>query len=171
MNAPLVRTAAEAPGGAGEELEREVVGLFVRVADLLGLPRSIGELYGLLFITIEPLPMDALMTRLGLSKGATSQGLKLLRSFDAVKTVYVAGDRRDHFVAEVELRRLVAGFLKEKARPHLEGGAERLERIKALVGRLPPGRREPLSDRVVRLARWRRRATQLLPAVLRLIQT
>lgn len=171
MNVPLTSATGAGRDDPADRLEREVVELFVRVADLLGLPRSIGELYGLLYISTEPLPMDTLMARLQLSKGATSQGLKLLRSFGAARTVYVPGDRRDHFVAETELRKLAAGFLKEKLRPHLEGGDERLERMRALAARLPASRRSDVAERVARLGRWRRRAGLLLPTVLRLIQT
>ncbi|MCX6995910.1 MAG: hypothetical protein NTV49_02215 [Kiritimatiellaeota bacterium] len=121
------------------DLERQVIDLFVNLADLLGLPRSVGELYGLLFASPEPLPMDELMARLNLSKGGTSQGLKILRSFGAVRTVYVDGDRRTHFSSETELRKLAAGFLKEQIQPHLVSGRERLERMQQLARGLPDG--------------------------------
>jgi DNA-binding transcriptional regulator GbsR (MarR family) len=104
------------------ELEKEMVGMFVRIAGLLSLPRSVGELYGVLFVSPEPLCIDDLMKKLQISKGSTSQGLKILRSFGAVRTVYVPGDRRDFFTAEAELRKIVAGFVNEQIRPHLENG-------------------------------------------------
>src|ERR1700733_13185416 len=87
------------------ELEMQSIDLFIGFVGLLGLPKSIGELYGLLFFSTQPLAMDDLMERLKMSKGAASQGLKLLRTFGAIKTVYVAGSRRDHYVAEIELSR------------------------------------------------------------------
>ena len=38
-------------------------------------------------------------------------GLRVLRGMGAIRTVYVAGDRRDHYAAETELRRArTAGF-------------------------------------------------------------
>src|SRR5581483_3237514 len=87
------------------ELEVEAIDLFISFVRLLGLPKSVGELYGLLFVSPVPLSMDALMDRLQMSKGSASQGLKLLRSFGAVRSVYMAGDRRDHYVAEFDLSR------------------------------------------------------------------
>jgi len=152
------------------ELEREVIDLFVNLANLLGLPRSIGELYGLLFVSPVPLSMDELMARLALSKGATSQGLKILRSFGAVRAVYMDGDRRTHFTSETELRKLVAGFLKEQVQPHLISGRERLERMQRLIRGLPDDERPWLEQRLEHLAHWRRRADRLLPLALRLIQ-
>ena len=68
-------------------IEMDVIGVFVNAVKLLGMPRSVGEIYGLLFITPEPLPLDALVVRLGISKGSASQGLKVLRGLGAVKQV------------------------------------------------------------------------------------
>jgi DNA-binding transcriptional regulator GbsR (MarR family) len=148
-----------------------VVELFVHIASLIGLPRSVGELYGYLFISRDPLPMDALMANLGLSKGATSQGLRLLKSFGAVRTVYVPGERRDHFTAERELRKLVSGFVREEVIPHLESGGERLEAIRKLLDKLGGPEKDVLQERVERLGNWHSRSDRLLPLLLRLIQT
>ena len=90
---------------AGAEVE--VIHLFVQFAGALGQPRSVAELYGLLFASPEPLAMDALIERLNMSKGSASQGLKYLQDLGAVRTVYVAGDRRTHYEAVAELRKLV----------------------------------------------------------------
>jgi DNA-binding transcriptional regulator GbsR (MarR family) len=151
-------------------LEKEVIDLFVRIAGILSLPRSVGELYGVLFISPEPLCMDDLMRKLKISKGSTSQGLKILRSFGAVNTVYMPGDRRDFFTAEAGLRKIVAGFVNEQLRPHLENGKERMDRIERLVQEEPAGRREFLVERIERLQGWRQRAAALLPFVLNFIK-
>ena len=173
MNPEAARSADRTPSvpRAGAELEREVIEAFVRIAGLLGLPRSIGELYGLLFISPRPLPMDELIRRLDLSKGATSQGLKQLRAFGAVRTVYIPGDRRDHFAAEAELRKLASGFLKEQVQPHLHNGQERLDRMMSLAEGVDPADAAFVRERLERLRQCRRRADQLLPILLRLIQT
>ncbi len=166
MNSPPV-----SGDGTVRQIEHEVVELFVHLASLIGLPRSVGELYGYLFISRDPLPMDALMARLGLSKGATSQGLRLLKSFGAVRTVYVPGDRRDHFTAERELRKLVGGFVKEEVIPHLESGEERLAGIRRLLDGVEGAEKAALKERVDRLANWHSRSDRLFPMVLQLIRT
>ena len=43
-----------------DSLERQVVEVFVDGVRVLGLPRSIGEIYGLLFISRSPLSLDDL---------------------------------------------------------------------------------------------------------------
>jgi len=152
------------------ELEKEVVDIFVRIAGVLSLPRSVGELYGILFIAPEPMCIDDLMLKLKISKGSTSQGLKILRSFGAVNPVYVAGDRRDFYAAEAELRKIVAGFVNEQIRPHLDNGKSRMARIEGLIDAEEPGRKEFIAERIDRLQGWQKRANALLPFALNFIK-
>jgi len=151
------------------ELEREMIELFVRMADMLNLPRSVGEIYGLLFSSAQPLCLDDCRRRLEISKGSTSQGLRILKSFGAIRTVYVPGDRKDYFVAETSLRKIAAGFANEQIRPHVDGGRERLERLRGMLADYDGDRREGLEARIEILENWQRRAGTTLPIVLRLI--
>ncbi len=151
------------------ELEREVIELFVRMADVLNLPRSVGEIYGLLFISPDPLCLDDCRIRLNISKGSTSQGLKILRSFGAIRTVYIPGDRKDHYVAETSLRKMASGFAGEQIRPHVDSGKERIERIRELLGEHGSEDREALEEKIELLENWQRRAGKTLPLILKLI--
>jgi DNA-binding transcriptional regulator GbsR (MarR family) len=164
-------TAAQnADERAVAQTEKAVIELFVRLAQVIGLQRTVGEIYGLLYATERPLTMDELTQRLRISKGSASQGLKLLRSFGAVRPEYVEGDRRDHYVAEVEVRHLLGGFLRERMQPHLAWGATRLGEIDQLVAALPGTNHKVLKDRLVRLKRWRTRGQRLLPVILKLLR-
>lgn len=151
------------------ELEREVIALFVRMADVLNLPRSVGEIYGILFISMEPLCLDDCRLRLNISKGSTSQGLKILRSFGAIRTVYVPGDRKDYYVAETSLRKIASGFASEQIQPHVASGKERIHRIRELLDQQDIEEKEALLDKVDLLENWQKRAGQTLPLVLKLI--
>ena len=152
------------------ELEKEVIDIFVRTAGVLNLPRSVGELYGLLFISPEPLCINDCMKKLNISKGSTSQGLKILRSFGAVKSVYIPGDRRDFFEAESALRRIVTGFVNEQVRPHLENGKERMARLEKLSAESDPNHQEFFAERISHLKNWQKRANLLLPFALNFIK-
>ena len=114
-------------------METAVIDVFVSAVKLIGLPKSVGEIYGLLFSSPLPLALDSLVRRLSISKGSASQGLKVLRSVGAVRLVYVAGDRRDHYAAETELKKLVAGFIREELQPRLDSGTERLSHLTSLL--------------------------------------
>jgi HTH-type transcriptional regulator, glycine betaine synthesis regulator len=150
-------------------LEVEVVDLFVQLSRVLGQAPSLGEIYGLLFISPRPLAMDDLMERLRLSKGSASQGLKFLRNLGAVRPVYMPGDRRVHYEAVAELRNLAGSFLREKIEPHLGNGVERLGRLTALLKDLPSEQREHATRRINILRSWRKNAGRVLPLALKLL--
>jgi DNA-binding transcriptional regulator GbsR (MarR family) len=152
-----------------EELEREVLELFVRMADVLNLPRSVGEIYGLLFVSSEPLCLDDCRFRLKISKGSTSQGLKILRSFGAIRTVYIPGDRKDYYVAELSLRKMASGFASEQIRPHVESGKERIDRIRELLNDCASEERDVLEEKIDLLENWQKRAGKTLPFILKMI--
>ncbi|MDB4684652.1 hypothetical protein OAF68_03190 [Akkermansiaceae bacterium] len=97
------------------EFEAQVIGFFCDGVKMLGLPKSIGEIYGLLYVTQEALSLDDLVSRLGISKGSTSQGLKMLRKLGAVREVEGELGRRVYYEPDVELKQLVGGFIKEQA--------------------------------------------------------
>ena len=160
---------AEQPAARLDPLETEIIDFFVQLSRLLGQPRSLAEIYGLLFISGRPLAMDDLIERLQLSKGSASQGLKFLRNIGAVRTVYVAGERRVHYEAVAELRNLVTRFLRDQIVPHLDNGQARLERIAAMINKLPAEERSQINGRVKMLQSWERNGRRFLPLVVKVL--
>ena len=108
----------------------------------------VGEIYGLLFISVSPLPLDVIRNRLKMSSGSASQGLRLLRTVGAVRMAYVPGDRRDHFLVETNLRKITTGLLREKVEPNLISHEERLQQISSLLQELPNDSRPEIELRL-----------------------
>jgi DNA-binding transcriptional regulator GbsR (MarR family) len=104
-----------------------------------------------------------------LSKGSASQGLRYLMDLGAVRTVYVAGDRRVHYEAVAELRNLVNRFLRQQVLPYFDDSTERLDRIHAEVRELPDEDREFALNRLRILKSWQRNAKRVLPLVLMIL--
>ena len=157
------------PAARLKPLETEVINLFVQLSRLLGQPRSLAEIYGLLFIAARPLAMADLIERLQLSKGSASQGLKYLRNIGAVRMVYAAGDRRAHYEAVAELRNLVTRFLRDQVVPHFDQGQAWLERIAEMVKQLPVEDRPRANGRVKMLQSWERNVRRFLPLVVKIL--
>src|ERR1700729_2801704 len=122
---PLEKRPAREAALPLSEFELESIDLFIHSVQALGLPRSIGEIYGFLFAQPRPQPMEILIRRLGISVGSASQGLKFLKNIGAVKMTLHPGDRREFFSAQTELRKLVVGLIKERIQPHLDNGEAR----------------------------------------------
>ncbi len=174
MPADAPPAAAEKPADESQPralspLEIESIDLFINFVRLLGMPKSIGEIYGLLFVAPEALPLDAMMERLHMSKGAASQGLKQLRSFGAVKMVYVAGDRRDHYVANLDLSRFASNFIEDELQPHFENGLVRLARMEKILADLPEAERAATNERMAKLRHWKEKGQAMMPLILKFL--
>lgn len=152
------------------ELEVEAIEMFINFLRLMGLPKSVGEIYGLLFVAPRPMAMDEIMGRLNISLGAASQGLKLLRSFGAVRVVYERGDRRDHYVADLELSRFATAFIKDELQPRMDMAAERIKRMEAALADLPPKQRRATEERIERLKHWLDKGRKILPWLIRFMK-
>ena len=77
--------------------------------------------------------MDVIASRLEISIGSASQGLRTLKSLKAIRSTYVPGDRRDHYSAETEFKRLFSSFIKDEIMPHLESAKDRIHRMEKLL--------------------------------------
>ena len=141
------------------DLEVMVCEFFADIVKVLGLPKSVGEIYGALFISKEPLSLDDLVEQLGISKGSGSQGLKLLRTLGAVSEVDVLTGRKIFYQAEVELKSLMGGVIREKIRPHLSNAKEKIQ----LMAECNVDNDEHYVERIKKLVSWRKRAGMLLP--------
>ena len=74
-----------------DEWESAVIDLFLNAANSFGLPKSYGQIYGLLFCRDQALSMDEVMNLLQISKGSASQGLRALKQFGAVSSSFCSG--------------------------------------------------------------------------------
>ena len=161
-----------------DSIEREVLAVFVDGVRVLGLPPSIGEIYGLLFISQSPLSLDDLVKRLKISKGSASQGLRTLKSLGAVRETKGNGngngnggaERRTYYEPAVELKRLVGGFIREQIRPPLDSGRHKIKRLGDLANdESDADRRKFLLERTDRLDHWIRNGGRVLPIIQRIL--
>jgi len=150
-------------------VESEVIQLFVQFSRAVGQPRSIAEIYGLLFVSHRALTLDDLVERLQLSKGSASQGLKYLRELGAVRPVEMANARRVHYEAVAELRNLAGSFLHQQVSTHLSDSSVRLERIAAQAQTLTGEARKHAVARVKLLQSWEKNGRRILPFLLKML--
>ena len=131
---------------------------------MLGLPKSVGEIFGVLYGSPKPLTMFDIIDRINISKGSASQGLKMLRTLGAVREIKGSDDRRTYFEADVELKKIVGGFIREEIRPHLQSGKEKLQSLNNELEYIDdPALKEFYEERIERLGRWSKKANLVLP--------
>ena len=146
-----------------EAFRRECIEFFGETVQALGIPRSFGQIYGLLFATPYPLSFTDIAEALDISRGSASQGLHALRELGAVCAVEGEG-RRELFEPELRLRALVSGVLREKVEPLVANGAARLKKLRLHADSAPTKSGQKFSsDRLRKLESWRRQTGMLLP--------
>src|SRR3954463_15935163 len=89
--------------------------LFQRV----GLPRSTGQIYGLLYLSKKPLTLDDMVSALGLSKGSASNATRHLVSLGAIRQVWVPGERKDYFESMGDISAVLRSIYQEFVRPRV----------------------------------------------------
>jgi len=151
------------------ELERESIDYFVPFVQLLGLPKSVGQIYGLMFVSPDPLAMDHLIERLEISKGSASQGLATLRGLGAIIPSTVQGDRREYYQADLQVSRIVSHLFEERLEPRLENGEVRLSKMIKLVNQETTTDGNVILSRLTALNKWQARGRRLIPLIKRLI--
>lgn len=175
IDPPAPETSSEATGDYKHqklgEVEAKIVDFFVQLTKLLAMPKSVGEIYGVLFASPKPLSVAEITSRLGLSKATASYALRFLANINAISISKEFGVRHDLFTAETSLRRLAFGFLSERVDPLMEDRDSDLESMAAICEKLPErseddaGRKRFLQARVKMLAGWQRNAQKVLPLV------
>jgi len=173
---PIAARNSSAVGKVSTNFERECVEFFAELAQALGVPKSVGQIYGLLYASPVPLSFSDIVERLDISKGSASQGLQSLRSLGATNVAVHSSTisnpeseiqrnvARDYFEPELSLRKLIGGVLSERIAPLATTGMERLNRLRELAEQDGEGSDFYL-DRAKRLNTWRRRLKTVLPVL------
>ncbi|MEP6065456.1 MAG: MarR family transcriptional regulator [Paracoccaceae bacterium] len=68
-----------------------------------GVNRSVAQIHALLFLSVGPLNAEDISDHLGIARSNVSNSLKELVGWKLIRRVPVPGDRREHFVAEVDV--------------------------------------------------------------------
>jgi len=152
----------------------ELVDTCGRLAQALGLPRSVGEIYGLLYLAPEPMSAPEIAEALSISKGSVSTGTRQLLALGCIQKVWQQEERKDHFEAVLELGDLVRSAYDQIFKVRAEN-AER--RLTGMLGTLEeekdamsPEEHALIQERLERLARLQKRARQFLPLLEKLIK-
>ena len=72
-----------------------MVEVTARLCQRLGLPRSSGQIFGLLYLSTQALSLDEIAEALEISKASVSTGTRQLLGWHAIRQVWKPGDRKD----------------------------------------------------------------------------
>ena len=105
----------------------EFAELLGRTAQAFGLTPSVGQIYGLLYLSVEPLSLDEIAESLDLSKASASIGARQLEALRAVQVSSKDSDRRDYWEARLEPQEVLQKIMSSVLMPRLTNAHDRLE--------------------------------------------
>ena len=115
----------------------DVVG---RLIEFWGFKRNMGRIWAVLYLSPDPMSAEDLRHALSLSSGAVSMTLSDLLRWGVVRKVWIQGDRRDHFTAEVQLWRMISRVFRERELSEITSAMETFsEALRTLEPRLASG--------------------------------
>lgn len=79
-----------------------------------GMNRTVGQIYAVLFLSIEPLCADDLVDALGVSRSNVSMGLKELQTWQLVRLQHRPNDRREFFSTPADLWEIVRTLIDQR---------------------------------------------------------
>lgn len=139
--------------------------LFSGFLHVLGVPKSVGGIYGLLYASRAPLCFADIVEKLDMSKGSVSQGLSFLRQCGAVKVLGIDGDRREFFEPELGLRRLASGLIQEKIQPLAMETRSAVTRLRQQTSDAQGAQQRFQLERIKQLETWHKQLGRVLPIV------
>jgi DNA-binding transcriptional regulator GbsR (MarR family) len=98
-----------------------------------GVNRSVAQIHALLYLSDRPLHAEEISQTLKLARSNVSTALKELQSYGIVRRQHVAGDRRDHFVAETDLWELLMRISAERKRREVDPTIALLAQLKERI--------------------------------------
>jgi DNA-binding transcriptional regulator GbsR (MarR family) len=104
-----------------------ITDLVGRLIEFWGFKRNMGRVWAILYLSPNPMSANEIRASLKLSTGAVSMTLNELARWGVVKKIWVPGDRRDYFNAEVQLWRMISRVMAERERGEITAAIEACE--------------------------------------------
>ena len=99
---------------------KDFVQHFGEMGSRWGINRTVGQVYALLFVSAEPLNAEAIVSELAISRSNVSMAIKELRNWRLLETVFVPGERSEHFAAPDDVWKIFQTLAEERRRREVD---------------------------------------------------
>lgn len=129
----------------------------------LGVGRVLGQIYACLYFSDKPRNLNDLQSLLGISKGSASMCVRQLEQWNAVRRVWIRGDRKDYYVASDWFGQILKNAVIDTIGKRITTYADVLDEMEDEVKHAErPGDLEAfIRDRIRHLRRFHKRAQGL----------
>ncbi|MBK5272774.1 MAG: MarR family transcriptional regulator [Bacteroidia bacterium] len=99
-----------------------------------GINRTMAQIHALLLINPDPLTQDDIMEELNISRGNTNMNIRELINWGLVERVLLSGERKEYFLAEKNIWKVVKQIVKERKKRELEPILQLLDKLENVDG-------------------------------------
>jgi len=104
-----------------------------RVSSFWGFNKAMGQIYGLLYVSMEPLTLDQIAEQLGMSKGNVSLNTRATEQWGLIRRFNKRADRKDYYEVEVDFWKVISGILRERDKKEFDQALNAVSESLALV--------------------------------------
>ena len=140
------------------QIQKEMIGCWVELADDLSIPRSLAQLYGLLYSSREALNAQDCAELLRMSRSSAGQGLRTLKEYGAIRSTFEFGNRSEYFTIETDLGVLLRNVLEGRLLPAF---SRFFEQHQSLAQEHSQELTPFMQERLEKLQRWKHKASSL----------
>jgi DNA-binding transcriptional regulator GbsR (MarR family) len=99
-----------------------------------GINRTMAQIHALLLVSPDPLTQDDIMEELDISRGNVNMNIRELINWGLVDRVVVTGERKEFFLAEKDIWKVVKQIVKERKKRELEPMLQLLDKLENVEG-------------------------------------
>lgn len=142
------------------------------VAEMVSFNRSLGQLYGLLYVSPERLSLEEIARTCRMSKGNASIHLRILEDWGAVHRSSQPGTRKDYYTANLDVKSIASRRFQEGLSKRLNFVRKRLASLQedpSLSAHLKQPQNALWKERIKKAETLMKRAEKTLPLLKHLL--
>ena len=101
---------------------------------LWGINRSMARIHAFVLLNEEPVDLETVSEELNISRGNASMSLKELRNWGVIHRVHISGDRRDFYVAEPDIWKMLFSIARVRKEREFDPALEALRGLLSDAG-------------------------------------
>lgn len=103
-----------------DQIQEDFIRFTGEIARNMGLNRTVGQIYGLLYLNDGPVSLEDIVSKLKISKGSASLNTRELERWNAVRKIWVPGSRKDFYHANADFTNIIYKRGKSRIRKILD---------------------------------------------------
>lgn len=132
-----------------------------------GINRTMAQIHALLLVSPDPVTQDDIMEELDISRGNTNMNIRELINWGLVERILLSGERKEYFLAEKDIWKVMRQIVKERKKRELEPMLQLLDRLEDLEGDKRDKQTKTFLDTVSGIKKLGRQANKALDTMVK----